>query len=144
MTKIIVAIQSTQRLQTRYEAFDASKVRIGRGFDNDLILGDSYISLNHLQITCDGENMTIEDLSSENGTYIVKAKQEAKGVCSIASGTELILGRTRVRIYLGTHKMLSTKLLMKSNKFVSMLRKPVAALVLTLVAIVVSVLLARL
>lgn len=43
---------------------------VGRAPDADIVVNDSRISRNHVQITVDGENVTIEDLGSTNGTFV--------------------------------------------------------------------------
>lgn len=43
---------------------------IGRGTENDLVLGYSVVSRNHARITCQGQNYYVTDLGSANGTYL--------------------------------------------------------------------------
>jgi hypothetical protein len=44
--------------------------RIGAAMDNDIILGDQYISSHHARLRLDGNGWWIEDLGSRNGTFI--------------------------------------------------------------------------
>lgn len=44
---------------------------IGRSEQNDLVLADPYISKQHCSLFFDGKDLTISDLQSSNGTYIL-------------------------------------------------------------------------
>lgn len=43
---------------------------IGRAFGCDIIVPDSSVSSRHCRLTCNGENWTLEDLGSSNGTFV--------------------------------------------------------------------------
>jgi len=44
--------------------------RVGRSFDNDIVVTDESVSRRHAKITVTGGNIYIEDLNSANGTCI--------------------------------------------------------------------------
>jgi diguanylate cyclase (GGDEF)-like protein len=66
---------------------------IGRAQDVDVSIADARISRRHLQITVDGEDVTIEDIGSTNGTY-VNGKRITKSVLS--DGDKIQISSTTV------------------------------------------------
>jgi hypothetical protein len=44
--------------------------RIGAGHDNEIVLGDRYVSAHHARLRWDGDQWRIEDLGSTNGTQV--------------------------------------------------------------------------
>src|SRR5438105_3133145 len=44
--------------------------RIGRGFDNDIVITDESVSRRHARITVAGGNIYIEDIGSANGVFV--------------------------------------------------------------------------
>src|SRR3977135_4440944 len=47
------------------------EVRIGRGYDNDVIVDDPYVAARHLRIFRDERGQLVaEDLGSANGTFL--------------------------------------------------------------------------
>jgi pSer/pThr/pTyr-binding forkhead associated (FHA) protein len=43
---------------------------LGAGQDNDIVLGDRFISSHHLRLRWDGAVWWLEDLNSRNGTFV--------------------------------------------------------------------------
>ena len=43
---------------------------LGAGVENDIVLGDGYISARHARLTWDGSAWWVEDLNSSNGTRL--------------------------------------------------------------------------
>lgn len=126
MAKIIVEITSGLRGHKDYKIFTSDRIHVGRSFDNDVILNDPHVSERHLVIASDGEKITIKDLQSRNGTYSLKMNQMV-GEAVISSGEELVLGKTRVRVYLDSHAVAPAKVLIQTNKFFKLIQKPAAA-----------------
>lgn len=51
--------------------FTSAQFTIGRGAENNLVFpNDPKISRNHLKVLCEGNNVTIENLSSKNPMYV--------------------------------------------------------------------------
>src|SRR5260221_14721880 len=52
-----------------------SKVtRAGKGEDNDVVIPDVTVSRNHFEIIREGDEFTLRDLESTNGTYIDESR----------------------------------------------------------------------
>jgi len=43
---------------------------LGAGQDNDIVLGDLFVSAHHLRLRWDGAVWWLEDLNSKNGTFV--------------------------------------------------------------------------
>jgi len=62
--------------------------RIGAGHDNDIVLGDRYVSTHHARLRWDGDQWRIEDLGSRNGTHVDGR------VCAPGKGYAVPIGAT--------------------------------------------------
>jgi pSer/pThr/pTyr-binding forkhead associated (FHA) protein len=51
-----------------------AETRIGKGPDNELILGDAAVSTNHALIRYDGQKHSLVDVGSRNGTFLNNAR----------------------------------------------------------------------
>lgn len=73
-------------------------VRIGRAYDNDVILDDAFVSPHHAELTLDAEGQVVlSDLQSENGTLRLP-KLEAVKQFTLEQDTLLRLGHTLLRL----------------------------------------------
>jgi predicted component of type VI protein secretion system len=66
---------------------------IGRGRDNDLVLGDPRVSRRHARIQARQGRLVLSDLESRNGTRVNGAPVEE---VAIGIGDEILLGDTRL------------------------------------------------
>ena len=83
------------QVDSRYK-FDALPIRIGRAYDNDLILDDAYVAPYHAEITQNEDGaISIRDLGSKNGVM-----QHQQRVTALAlKGDDLLqLGHTQIRV----------------------------------------------
>lgn len=80
-------------------------IRIGRGYDNDIVLTDPHVGIHHALIeeTDDGE-LILQDLDSVNGTY-TKGHQPVSTGHKFSSGEEFVLGKTKLRIFRLDHAL---------------------------------------
>jgi len=86
-----------------FERLSGPLVRIGRAFDNELIIDDQYLDPHHLELdVSDPENWTARDLNTENGSFLDGKRFGAR---SIDSGDELYLGKTRVKVFNQYHEV---------------------------------------
>ena len=126
MARLVVAVVIGSHAQGGYHIFESHEIHVGRGFKNDLILSDPYVSERHLLISRHGHEIRITDLSSKNGTYLPKLKHTVHESV-IASGDELMVGMTKLRIFSDTHKIYPARALHQKNTYVTWMRKPVVA-----------------
>ena len=89
-------------VEKRY-VIEECRAVIGRSYSNDIILDDPFVSPKHLLVARNGTGLVIKDLASENGTQVngevVLKDQELK----IASGDEVCVGKTRLKLVLPDH-----------------------------------------
>ncbi|MCK5902475.1 MAG: FHA domain-containing protein [Cocleimonas sp.] len=71
--------------------------KIGRAFDNDIILSDPSISAHHLEIDQDNQGYILRNLSTENGTLFNKQAMKSLPI-TIALPTEVKLGNVKARV----------------------------------------------
>lgn len=69
---------------------------IGRGDENDVVLGDTFVSGEHARLAWNGNGWVIEDLGSTNGTF-VNGKQ-VKRATSVRPGDELKIGNVKLKL----------------------------------------------
>lgn len=76
----------------------ADAVRIGRAYDNDIVLDDPFVAAHHLRIVRDASGaLTAEDLGSANGLFIGQDRRRVPHAVLDGART-LRIGRTRLRI----------------------------------------------
>lgn len=126
MAKIAIEITADSRSHKEVRAFEAGVVTVGRSFDNDVILSDPYVSSRHLVVERAGEVVRIRDEGSENGTYIGGVKYLGREI-EVPSGTEILIGKTRLRIYLQAHPVAPARALVENNAFLKLTGNPVFA-----------------
>ncbi len=130
MAKLIVEIIHPLRFLREYRTFDVPEVRVGRGYDNDLVLGDPHVSAQHLIVRSNSSDKEgrwlVEDLSRENGMYVRKLAKVADQA-QLDSGDEITIGRTRLRFFSPDHPVAATKLLVQTHPFFQKIERPVNA-----------------
>lgn len=94
----------TQRFHLREFPVD-----IGRGYHNDIILDDEFVSASHarIELTENGEPVLV-DLASENGTYTLPELERVDRL-PLASDTLLRLGHTLLRLRRPDHVVPPTR-----------------------------------
>jgi hypothetical protein len=81
----------------------AEEARIGRGYDNDVILDDPYVAACHLRIARDESGALVaEDLGSANGLFVNEDRRRVERVVLDGKGS-IRIGRTRLRIRQAGH-----------------------------------------
>lgn len=134
MAKII--IEEINRLghiigRHSYEEFP---VNIGRGYHNDLIIDDPFVSSEHASISENESGWLVEDRQSENGIkYRLHSTQSHFN--HLNSGDEIIIGRTRLRLLSPWHPVAKTHLLPTRTSLPKILAHPLVASVTILVAL---------
>ncbi len=121
---------------TRHFAFTDFPVRIGRAFNNDIILKDPYVSPHHLRLECDGETCTVTDAGSENG-FLLNGETKS-GTVQVKSGDALRLGETEIALYAPDHPVADTLPLHKDYPIFSWVAQPLNVLACFLLSIVIT------
>jgi hypothetical protein len=82
---------------------DATECRIGRGYDNDVVIDDPYVAPHHLRVyRDDAGKLVAEDLGSVNGLHPGASAQTWQRV--IVDGDQVLrVGRTSLRIRESSH-----------------------------------------
>lgn len=85
------------------ERIEREEARVGRAFDNDVVIDDPHVAPHHLRIYRgeDGE-LVAEDLGTVNGLYAEHAAQRAPRL-SLATEPVIRIGRTTLRVHDGAH-----------------------------------------
>jgi len=97
-------------------------VTIGRGYLNDIILDDPYVSENHLRIEKDEDSWILTSTNDENLTWKISEKnQEDQTIESsgLTSGDKFRIGKSIICVYDENHQVVTTKLL-SNNKGISL------------------------
>jgi len=103
------------------ETFPAT---IGRGYHNDIILGDPHISAQHLRIDYDGHDFAITELGSENGLTL-NDKHHKGATTHLKSGDSLRIGRTEIRVFDPFHPVAATQVVGRQDPVVTWLSRSV-------------------
>jgi hypothetical protein len=79
-------------------AWDGRPLRIGRAFDNELVVTDPYVCPHHLELEVAGGRLIARDLGSVNGTYAGRDKKRIDRV-ELVDGVTLHFGHTQLRFH---------------------------------------------
>ena len=93
---LVIEVLGRSRRSLQHFKIDSDCIRIGRGYENDVVLSDPYISIHHLRLDKKGQGWEVTDLDSLNGVQVVKNVGSDEHI--LESGSEIKLGRTRLRI----------------------------------------------
>lgn len=124
MARLIIEIVHPLRFLREYHTFDAPQIRLGRGYDNDVILADPHVSPAHLVVRNEEGGWIVEDIGGENGMYVRKFSKVAARA-RLDSGDEIVIGRTRLRFFSPEHPVAATQLLIQAHPFFQRIEKPV-------------------
>ncbi|WAJ69402.1 FHA domain-containing protein [Catenovulum adriaticum] len=115
MELIIQTLSRSGKVSQQQKA-SSNVIRIGRAYDNDIILEDIHISEHHAQISQNelGE-FEIEDLNSLNHVFD-KDKNQLLNKKTLKSGDEFYLGKLRIKILSPHHPVAETIALTKSEE----------------------------
>jgi hypothetical protein len=83
-------------------------LRIGRAFDNDVVLGDAHVAAEHLSLVAGEAGLTLVVGDTKNGVQFGARKLKAgtsQPIASTGDATELGIGRTRLRLRLPGHTL---------------------------------------
>ena len=93
-----------QRNIIREEDVPPGGILLGRGEDNDVMIDDALVSKRHCAIVVSGDNITVYDLHSLNGTRIDGVKLEKGGSGRARSGSTLTLANVDFELEICTDR----------------------------------------
>jgi pSer/pThr/pTyr-binding forkhead associated (FHA) protein len=106
-----IEVLSRQGEVAARERIEGGEARIGRAFDNDVVVDDPHVAPHHLRIYRgeDGE-LVAEDLGSMNGLYPEHGAQRVTHL-PLAGQHGIRIGRTTLRVHDSAHPVAAEKLL---------------------------------
>jgi pSer/pThr/pTyr-binding forkhead associated (FHA) protein len=135
--ELVFKISESPVRSSVYQKVKGEVIRIGRAFDNDLILNDPAISPQHAEIIMDEDgNMWFADLDSLNGT-IKDRSHKVEGRIELNSGSEFTLGKTTLHVYSPDHSVESAIRIQPASSLTNLLANP---LILTVSVVLVALL----
>ena len=134
MTKSVFDVTHPDEGHTTRHIVSTYPARIGRAFDNDIILDDVYVDPHHavIQRAPDNGDLFIHDLGSQNG---IIDNHHTTHKLRLVSGHSFTLGRTEIRHYSVAHNLASTLKLEKPRAWQRHVQQPFAVWPLFLLTI---------
>jgi hypothetical protein len=123
MEEVILEVYNNRGVRQEYHRFHLPVVRIGRGFDNDVVIADPFVSEYHLIIRSGESGWVVEDLGSENGTF-VRGEGSPTLRSDVACGDEIVIGKTHLRFYRLPYAVPPAKKLAEPHRFYKALSRP--------------------
>lgn len=74
----------------------SEEVRIGRAFDNDVVIDDPYVCPHHIRLLPENDRLIAQDLGSKNGLLAGKGRRKEERLV-LGSGEKFRIGRTTLR-----------------------------------------------
>lgn len=95
---IWVEVLSRHREVASRHRCGGAEIRIGRGYDNDVILDDPYVAVQHLRLFRDEAGQIVaEDIGSANGLFLDRGKERLPRI--VVDGERPIrIGHTFLRV----------------------------------------------
>lgn len=122
---VIIEVLGWGGKSQRHYRVEGSSITIGRGYQNDVVLGDSHISANHLRLDAVEGGWQLTDLDSLNGVEIIKnpSADSTASTMVLADGAEIKIGRTKLRIIADSYPVEAAKELHRLEKDVGQLNR---------------------
>ncbi|HLY57052.1 MAG TPA: FHA domain-containing protein [Stellaceae bacterium] len=113
---IWVEVLTRQRDVISRHRFAASELRVGRAYDNEIVLDDPHVAPVHLRIARDdGGSLVAEDLGSLNGLYIDGGHMRTPRVLLDGEGT-IRIGQTWLRVRDAAHPVPPERLIVQERR----------------------------
>ncbi|MFC4653488.1 FHA domain-containing protein [Rheinheimera marina] len=102
---ILVEVLNAQHKVVERHKFNQQHIRLGRAYDNDVILFDKHVCPHHASLSQDEQgHWQLEDLSSVNGSYLAGRKAVLQKE-PLRSGEICWLGEQALRLYDDQHQV---------------------------------------
>jgi len=73
---------------------------VGRAASNDVVISHSQVSKLHARLKLDGDNATLQDASSSNGTFVNASKVKGDAEVQLRHGDTIGLGAVVITFFL--------------------------------------------
>ncbi len=105
--KIILELLDRFGKVKQRHVIDQFPCKIGRAYDNDIILDDPFISPHHADITCQESVIQFHDAGSENGSFTLHPLEKHKTI-NLTDNTRVRIGHTDLRFRHESHHITET------------------------------------
>ncbi|MEM8660116.1 MAG: FHA domain-containing protein, partial [Pseudomonadota bacterium] len=126
---IVVEVLDASGQRVAMQQFTGPEIVIGRAFDCDFILQDPHVDPHHCRISLAGEPIrySVQDEDSLNGTRVNSVPLNGAAT-ELASGSHIIVGKTRLRISDPSLGVAPAEKLGTFNAFIEWASNPVVVL----------------
>lgn len=126
---IIEEITRNHKLLHRHQLCQES-IKIGRDYQNDVILTDPYICPKHLSLIYEKDGFYLQDNNSINGTGVESAQGKKHKHCQqkINDGDVITLGKSQLRIRFKNHAVAKTIAFGPFEPLINIIKNPVAVI----------------
>jgi len=128
---IIELVPSLSPRDRKTYVFENGKATIGRSYSSDVILYDPFVSPTHLTVVNEGDDISIFDLDSGNGTKLSDKSVLRNQTRKVKSGEEIIVGKTKLKVFLPSYTVEPEKIIDSSTFFKRFLDGNLFAVVLS-------------
>lgn len=134
MESIIIRVSKGGRSQPVFHRADNFPFRIGRAYDNDLIIADETVSAHHLELHASDDGFQVKSIADENGTWIGKDQlNEGHDIHDLSVPTTINIGRTHLDLHAAHSPVEPTLIIARSSRLSEIASTIWLALSLTLV-----------
>lgn len=118
MESLIIRVSKGGRSQPVFHRADKFPFRIGRAYDNDLIIADETVSAHHLELHANEDGFQIQSISDENGTWIGKEqlKEGRHELHDLGVPTTINIGRTHLDLHAAHSPVEPTLIIARSSR----------------------------
>jgi hypothetical protein len=114
MEAIVVQVEARHGRVAEFARSFGNHLRVGRAYDNDLVLTDLHVAPHQLRFFREAEQWFFEVMDQVNPVLLNKrAVTDRK--CAVGAGDEITVGRTRLHVLSMDHVVEPTRMLMVSN-----------------------------
>ncbi len=140
MESLIIRVSKGGRSQPVFHRADSFPFRIGRAYDNDLIIADETVSAHHLELHANEDGFQVKSISDENGTWIGKQKlsEGQDEVHDLSVPTTINIGRTHLDLHAAHSQVEPTLIIARSSRLSEIASTIWLALSLTLAYMLVT------
>lgn len=118
MESLIIRVSKGGRSQPVFHRAENFPFRIGRAFDNDLIIADETVSAHHIEIHANDDQFQVKSLADENGTWIGKERltDGQHELHDLTVPTTINIGRTHLDLHAAHSPVEPTLIIARSSR----------------------------